>query len=158
MPLLGAAVEQTAHFTSLGVPMSRKHKYADSHFSIATRLSADRFAEVSKHVGETTKSLAGGGVRFEGAQRGRTNFSVRTMAGYYELMTFHVTIDDTATGSSGRSHIDSYKTTQSTYLFIPISPKTMNGYGIYRKFMKDMCAAILTEDPLAQVTITERAV
>ncbi|APA99957.1 hypothetical protein [Nocardia seriolae] len=135
--------------------MSRKHKYADSHFSIETRLSADRFAEITKHVGDSTKTLLGT-VRFEGADRGRTNFSVRSMAGFYELLTFHVTIHDTATGSSGRSHIDTYKTTQQTYMFIPISPKTMNGYVLYRRFMKDVRAAVLAEDSRALVTISER--
>ncbi|MEV0252038.1 hypothetical protein AB0H76_36015 [Nocardia sp. NPDC050712] len=137
--------------------MSRKHKYADSHISVVTRLSADRFAHITKDVVDAAKTLGVGAVRFEGADRGRTNFSVRTMAGFYELMTFHVTIADTSGGSSGRSHIDTYKTTQQTYMFIPLSPKSMNGYSVYRKFMNEVRAAVLREDPGAQITITERS-
>ncbi|QLY28181.1 hypothetical protein H0264_22605 [Nocardia huaxiensis] len=136
--------------------MSRTHKYADSHFSITTRLSADRFAEITKTVGDNTKTIGVGAVRFEGADRGRTNFSVRSMAGFYELITFHVAITDTPTGANGRSCIDTYKTTQQSYMFIPLSPKTMNGYSVYRKFMNEVRAAILAEDPQAQVVIAER--
>ncbi|WP_433599407.1 hypothetical protein ACQPXH_27700 [Nocardia sp. CA-135953] len=138
--------------------MPRRHKYADSHFAISTLLSADRFAEITKQVGDTTRMLGVGSVRFEGAERGRTNFSVRSLSGFYELITFHIAIADTAYGSSGRSCIDTYKTTQQTYMFIPLSPKTMNGYSIYRKFMNAVAEAIRAEDPRAQVTISERAV
>ncbi|WP_433522809.1 hypothetical protein ACQPZ2_37925 [Nocardia pseudovaccinii] len=138
--------------------MPRRHKYAESHFAITTLLSADRFAEITKQIGDTTRMLGVGSVRFEGAERGRTNFSVRSLSGFYELITFHVVIDDTAYGSSGRSCIDTYKTTQQTYMFIPLSPKTMNGYSVYRKFMNAVAAAIRAEDPRAKVTISERAV
>ncbi|MEU8897059.1 hypothetical protein [Nocardia sp. NPDC048505] len=138
--------------------MSRRHKYADSHISVATHLPADRFAQITKSVGDTAKTVGVGAVRFEGAERGRTNFSIRAMGGFYELMTFHVAIDDAGGGSSGRSHIDTYKTTQQSYMFIPLSPKTMNGYSVYRKFMHEVRAAILREDPRARVTISERSV
>lgn len=138
--------------------MSRPHKYADSHIRVDTQVTGDRFAEITKFVGDNTKIFGVAGVRFEGAEPGQTNFSVRSMAGFYELITFHVAITDTLLGSTGQSCIDSYKTTQQKYLFVPISPRTMNGYSVYRKFMNSLAEAIIAEDTHARISISEQGV
>ncbi|WP_405494492.1 hypothetical protein [Nocardia sp. NBC_00511] len=135
--------------------MSKRHKYAGSHLAISTGLPASRIAELSKYVGEEIKSGVTA-IRFEGAGVGRTDFSVRGWGNHVEYLTFHVVISDAAHGATGRTVIDSYKTTQQTYMMIPISPKTMNGYGLYKRFMTKLADAIRAEDPRADVAITER--
>lgn len=140
--------------------MAKPHKYAHSHIDVQTRLSADRVAELTMAIGGNTAATGmstwRAATRFEGAQPGRTNFSIRGIGGFSEMITFHVDITDTPTGSSARSQIDNYKTSQQTVFFIPVSPKDMVGYGTYRKFMDSLSEAIRQEDPAAQVSVTER--
>jgi hypothetical protein len=140
--------------------MAAKHKFSGSHVTIRSSLSADRLAEVSKAVGEQTKGnlmIGLNQVRFEGASAGRTNFSIRAMGQLWELMTFHVSIADAGTGSTARSAIDSFKTSQSKLLMvIPLGPKTMSAYKTYRLFMENLVAGVKAEDRASRSTIIER--
>ena len=140
--------------------MSKPHKYANSHIKIDTRLSADRIAELTKSVGENTAAVGlniwRAAIRFEGAELGRTNFSIRGIGNFSEMIAFHVNIVDTPTGSTARSEIENYKTTQQTVMFIPVTPKDMVGYSAYRKFMNKLSEAVLAEDSAARISIVER--
>src|SRR6266550_614859 len=140
--------------------MANQHKFAGSHTTIATGLSADRVAEISKAVGDSTKGdilIGMNNVRFEGASPGRTNFSIRALGNRLELMTFHVAIQDRASGSSATTRIDTYKTSQQKYFgLIPVGPKRMAAYQTYRRFMENLVAAVQAQEPAAQATLTER--
>jgi hypothetical protein len=127
---------------------------------IETTVSADRVAEMSKVVGENTKGnlmIGINHVRFEGAEHGRTNFSIRALAESWELMTFHVEISKSRSGTVARSGIDSFKTKQEKLLMvIPAGPKRMLGYKTYRLFMDNLAAAIAAEDSTARTAVVER--
>ncbi|WP_305780306.1 hypothetical protein [Nocardia nova] len=135
--------------------MAKRHKYADANLAVDSGLSSQRIAELSKYVSENIKSGVTG-VRFEGAGPGRTNFSVRGWGNHVEYLTFHVRISDAPHGATVRTRIDSYKTTQQTYMMIPISPKSMSGYSLYKRFMFALADAIRAEDPAATIAVTER--
>lgn len=141
--------------------MAASHKFSSSHIQARSGLSADRVAEISKSVGESTKGNIAIGVnhvRFEGAQAGRTNFSIRGLGNHAEYMTFHVSIDDQRTGCIVKSGIDTFKTRQQKLLMlIPIGPKSMLAYKTYKLFMGNFEAALRAKDPGARTTITERA-
>ena len=141
--------------------MAAKHKFSRSCIQITTSLSADRVAEITKEVGESTK---GGGfaepghVRFEGASAGRTNFSIRGPRDLMEFMTFHVSITDVDSGAEVSTHIDSFKTKQDKYMLIPVGPKKMLAYKTYRLFMENLKAAVDAVDAKSRAVLTERAV
>jgi hypothetical protein len=88
-PLVGqdadAPTRQSEPRTRTRAPqeMTGVHKFSRASIHIGTSLSADRVAEISKHVGESTKrGLAGlHHVRFEGASEGRTSFSIHARSG-----------------------------------------------------------------------------
>jgi hypothetical protein len=140
--------------------MARPHKLAQSHTTITTRLLPSRVAEISKSVGEQTKGdvlIGVNNVRFEGAEKGHTKFSIRALGNRLELMTFHLAIDVHGAGSAATTRIDTYKTRQPTMFgFIPTGPKRISAYKTYRRFMEKLGLAILEEDPAARVTLTER--
>jgi hypothetical protein len=144
--------------------MAAKHKFSGSHILISTSLPAWQAAEVTKDVGEQTKfegplgpRVGGNHVRFEGAQPGRVNFSVRAFKDIMEVMTFHVTIDSNADVTSIRSIIDGFKTSQQKLFYlIPLGPKQMLAYKTYHLFMRNLGAAFAKADPGAKAAITEQ--
>lgn len=133
----------------------RPHKFADARIEFSTQIPADRIAEISRDVAESLGHARGPRARFEGADVGRTLFSVRDSKGRQEYMTFCIQIRDEGTGSRGQSSIDEYKTTQQNYLGVPIEPRQMAGYEGYKSYLSEFGAAIKNEDPGAQVTITD---
>jgi len=137
------------------------HKFARSSLQITTSLSADRVAEISKRVGESTKGGLAGlhHVRFEGASEGRTNFSIRALGDMWEFMTFHVAIADSDGGTRASSHIDNFKTKQEKlFMLIPLGPKNMIAYKTYRLFMENMKAALAAADRNSRTVLIEKAV
>jgi hypothetical protein len=136
------------------------HKFSRSSIQITTSLSADRVAEISRQVGESTRGGLAGlhHVRFEGASEGRTNFSIRALGDVVEFMTFHVVITDADGGAKASSHIDSFKTKQDKLLMmIPLGPKNMMAYKTYRLFMENIRGAITAADTSSRTVITEEA-
>jgi hypothetical protein len=140
--------------------MAATHKFSRSSIQITTSLSADRVAEISKQVGESTGVKIGmNHVRFEGASEGRVNFSIRSLGDLREFMTFHLSIMDVDGGAEASSHIDRFKTKQETLLaVIPLGPKRMLCYNTYRLFMENMKEAIAAADTRSRVVLTEKAV
>jgi len=142
--------------------MAATHKFSGSSIQIATSLSADRVAEISKQVGESTKGnfkIGMNHVRFEGASEGRVNFSIRALGDLMEFMTFHVSITDADGGAEASSHIDRFKTKQQKlFVLIPFGRKRMLSYNTYRLFMENMKVAIAAADTKSRVVLTEKAV
>lgn len=137
--------------------MTGAHKFSRSSIQITTSLSADRVAEISQQVGESTRAGLHH-VRFEGASEGRTNFSIRALGDLVEFMTFHVAIRDADDGAKASSHIDSFKTKQDKLLMlIPLGPKNMISYKTYRRFMENIRAAIAAADTSSRAVLTEKA-
>ena len=140
--------------------MAAKHKFSGAHVVISTNLTGDEAARIAKSVGEGTKGdirIGLNHVRFEGAQQGRLNFSIRALKDVMEFMTFHVDITPSATGSQIRSSIDGFKTKQQKlFMLIPIAPKRMLAYKTYSLFMRNLEQAFAAADASAQTSITER--
>ncbi|TSE00805.1 hypothetical protein FOS14_07310 [Skermania sp. ID1734] len=135
--------------------MAKLQKFHASHINIQTRLPGERLAQLSKAVGDDLGNKVIN-VRFEGAQPGCTLFSVRGWGDMAEYLTFQMQIADSRYGSTGKSYIERYKTSQQTYFFIPVSPREMRGYGMYKAFIVRLGHAVRAEDPEAHVVIIER--
>ena len=133
--------------------MAKKpHKYAGARLELTTALAPQRIAELSKSVAEGVRK-----VRFEGASSGQTHFSVRHLGGVVEWMTFDVSIATSDEGSKVTTAIGRYLTTQPTVLAIPVGPKEMLGYKIYRKYLHALAEAVAREDSAARHSVTELA-
>ena len=139
--------------------MAAKHKFARSSIQITSCLPADRVAEISLRVGESTKKnglAATHRVRFEGANEGRTNFSIRALGDVIEFMTFHVSITEADGRATVSSHIDSFKTKQEKlFMLIPLGPKEMISYKTYRLFMENLKSAVAAADANSRAVLTE---
>lgn len=138
-----------------------KHKKQYSTLRATTSLDPDRAAQIAKHVGDSvTSSIPGGAsVRFEGASPGRLDFTVRGGAhtwGSGAVMSFHMSI---AADGYGRTaivtEIGDFRTSQTTYLFIPVGPKLLEGYRTYKKFAEQFASALCQQDPQASTELVE---
>ncbi|NMM83977.1 hypothetical protein B2J88_06330 [Rhodococcus sp. SRB_17] len=133
--------------------MVATHKLSNSHITVSGRLSADRLAELAHYVAENAGSTAK--IRFEGSQAGTISYSIRSWVGA-SMMTFDVHITNQGDCSSAKSKIDMFKTTQQTMFFIPVTPKQLLGYSMYKRFMEGLALAVRAEDPNADVQIIQQ--
>lgn len=138
--------------------MAAKHKKQHSTFQAQTAIDPDSVARMSRDVAETIKSPlpVGPFVRFEGAEPGKLLFSIRNWGGHAELMSFCVNITGSGTGSTINTRIQGFKTTQQKYMFIPVSPKQLVGYGAYTLFAQRLGQALHQNDPQCQSALIER--
>ena len=138
-----------------------KHKKQHSTLQATTSLDPDGAAQLVKHVGDSIKSSIPGAayVRFEGAAPGQLTFTVRGGGhtwGGGPVMSFIVKIERNAGGLTIVStHIDAFRTTQQTVMFIPVSPKSLNGYRTYKRFADELATALRQQDPQSVATLTE---
>lgn len=130
--------------------MAKPHKKAGTAIQIASVLPADRLAGICKGAADEGK------IRLDDAQSGRLLFSVRGAVAptKIHLMAFEVCLSSSDGRQIMTSRILKYKTTQSTYLFIPVSPKRMVGLSAYEKFMQRFGEQVQRADPDASITIT----
>lgn len=133
--------------------MAAKHKKSNATVEIESTLSADAVAALCQQLAPSVQ-----GVRLEGATPGRVHFSIRGLGGFSELMTFRVDISDTPGGSRATTRIESFKTTQETIMFIPVTPKSLVGYRSYRNFAVKLGEEVQRDDPSARSVFTERPV
>jgi hypothetical protein len=137
-----------------------KHKFSGAHVAISTSLAAEQAASLAKTVGESTKGdlrIGLNHVRFEGAQAGRLNFSIRGPKDISELMSFHLTIESTPNSTAIRTRIDGFKTRQEKLFYlIPFGPKKLLGYKTYRRFMENLTSGVTSLDSRATITLAER--
>jgi hypothetical protein len=138
--------------------MAAKHKNQNSTFRATTVLAPDEVAKIAQQCGEKVKNTIPGQpfVRFEGAQPGRLNFSIRSLGGHSELMTFHAEVSATDGTTAVRTHIDRFKTTQQTFMFIPVSPKSLLGYSQYKRFASAFLADLKAADRSTTGELVER--
>lgn len=98
---------------------------------------------------------AGAQVNVEKETSGRIALSITSGRRLLELCTFSAV----ATTDGGRTRLtvgglETYKTTQSTYLgFIPVGPKMIAGYAPYKKLLDEIATELRVADPGVQVTI-----
>lgn len=97
---------------------------------------------------------AGAQVNVEEESANRLGMSITSGRRIVELCTFTAVATTRGGTTSLRvGGLDTYKTTQSTYLFIPIGPKMIAGYAPYKKFLQEVEAELRAADPAATISI-----
>ncbi|HYM55953.1 MAG TPA: hypothetical protein VES97_11360 [Solirubrobacteraceae bacterium] len=129
--------------------MAKPHKKANRAIQVTSALPADQLAGLCKDAADQCK------IRLDDAQPGRLLFSVRGAIAptKIHLMTFEVCLSSSDDRQVMASRILKYKTTQPTYLFIPVGPKRMVALSVYEKFMQRFSELTRHADPDASVMI-----
>ena len=135
-----------------------KHKNQHATFTANTNLGPERVAELAKEAAATVKNSIPGQpfVRFDSGGPAGLDFSVCNIGGRNTLMAFSVALTDTGSGTSVRTKIGAFKTTQSTFMFIPIGPKSLLGYSQYKRFVAAFDRALRAADAAASGQLVER--
>lgn len=131
--------------------MAKEHKYHRSHIEIDTALSQDRALELVRQALATRKGLV------LDEQDGKRIVVVLKNAFGFPLLHFDVTATQSGSCTRLTTSLLDYKTSQMTYLyFIPMGPKTIEGYGEYRRFMNALQEVFAAADPSARSAVIER--
>jgi len=131
--------------------MGKPHRLANARIEIDTALPVERAIDVAKQAIGTQRAL-----RITG--EGEGVLRVQVMQGLISapVMTFLVS----ATANGGRTRvvtaIDEYRTSQTTVYFVPVTSKSMEGVGVYRRFMVGFGQAMQASDPSAHIEMIER--
>ncbi len=132
--------------------MAKAHKYSRSRLEIDTSLPGDRALDLARQAIETQS-----GVHLAGTGDGSLLATIKSWAGV-KLLQFRVSGRPAGGRTRVATEILDYRTSQMTYLFIPVGPKSMEGYGAYRNYMKALQQVVQAADPSARCAITERDV
>jgi hypothetical protein len=97
----------------------------------------------------------GAQVHVERESAGTIALSITSGKRLIELCTFSARA---ATGQDGTTTLrvgglETYRTSQARYAFIPIGPKSIAGYDPYRRFLDHVAQAIAAQDPHAVVSV-----
>ncbi|MBS1907170.1 MAG: FHA domain-containing protein [Actinobacteria bacterium] len=130
--------------------MAKQHKLANARIEIDSGLPIDRVLEIARHAVGTQKSL-----RIIGEGEGGIRVALNGLLGG-ALMNFVVTAEAEGGRSRVISAIEAYRTSQTTVYFIPVGPKSLEGIGIYRRFMTTFGQAMQAADPSARIQMIER--
>ena len=130
--------------------MGKPHKYHRSRLEIDTSLSGDRVLELARQVVEAQSN-----VHLAGAVDDAMLATVKSWTAT-SLLQFKVAVRAGGERTHVATEILSYRTSQPTYMFIPVGPKSMQGYGIYRSYMQALQQVVRAADPSARCAVTER--
>ncbi|MDQ4213449.1 FHA domain-containing protein [Microbacterium capsulatum] len=130
--------------------MGKPHKLAKARIEIDSDLSIDRTIEIARHAVGTQRSL-----RIIGEGASGIRVALTGLLGG-ALMHFVVSAEDADGRTRVVSAIEQYRTSQTTVYFIPVGPKSMEGIGIYRRFMTTFGQAMQAADPSARIRMVER--
>lgn len=130
--------------------MAKQHKLANARIEIDSGLPPERVLEVARHATGTQKSL-----KIVGEGEGGIRVALSGLLGG-ALMNFVVTAEPEGARTRVVSAIEEYRTSQTTVYFIPVGPKSMEGIGIYRRFMTTFGQAMQAADPSARIQMIER--
>lgn len=135
-----------------------KHKNQNATFTARTTLDPARVADIAKAAAATVKNSIPGQpfVQFDSERPGLLSFSVRNFGGRGVLMTFTTTITEAGGATTAQTRIGDFKTTQSTFMFIPVGPKSLLGYGQYKRFATAFERELRVADASATGQLVER--
>ncbi|GAB6859505.1 FHA domain-containing protein [Microbacterium xylanilyticum] len=126
--------------------MAKQHKLANARIEIDTALPVEQVIRIARQAVGIQKSLRITGEAPDG---------IRVSVG--SLLHFTVTAEAVGGRTRSVSNIEQYRTTQTTlYFVIPVGPKSMEGIGVYRRFMAAFGQAMQAADPTAQIQMIER--
>lgn len=129
--------------------MAKDHKYHFSRLEADTALSVKDSLGIARRVLETQKSLSEDSSIDDGF--------VVLMKSWVGMKIMHFSV--TAAAFEGRTRVSTellqYSTSQSTVYFVPIGPKTIEGYSIYRSYMRALGEALTAADPSTLFAVIE---
>ena len=131
--------------------MGKPHKLANARIEIDTALPPARAIDVARQAVGTQRALKITG-EGEGVLRVQVNQGLISAP----VMTFTVSATSNGGRTSVVSAIDEYRTSQTTVYFVPVTSKSMEGIGVYRRFMVSFGQAMQASDPSAQIQMIER--
>ncbi|MCU1578469.1 MAG: hypothetical protein JWP19_673 [Rhodoglobus sp.] len=140
--------------------MAKKpHKYVNNGVALDTVLSiADLKSICAQAAVESTGDLWNGTNKIVESESGDTwilyvvQGSLRSWA---KFMTFTVTMSTEGGRSTLKTDIVTYSTTQTTVMFIPVSPKKMVVRHVYLQFINKVANTVRQADASARVAINE---
>lgn len=75
--------------------------------------------------------------------------------GLVDLMTFSVTFGQNGSRNTLATEIETFTTSQTTVMLIPVTSKKMVGHETYMQFAKKIAASVQQMDPSAQVAVSD---
>lgn len=131
--------------------MAKEHKYHHSHIEIDTALTLESVLQLARRVADARRTI----------ELVEQDHNVLTFVSKGVLGDKLLTFTFTATTQGDRTHAVTellrYTTSQEKlYYLIPISPRIIEGYGEYRRFMNGLQEVIAAADPGARCSIVER--
>jgi len=142
--------------------MTKPHKHASDSIVIETKLNTSRIGDIAVAATQGIKSTSVGingvttGQKIVVAANGpaATVFMVKNALGA-ALMQFTLSFSSLGDGRTrATSSIDEYTTTKQTVMFIPVTPRTMDGFHMYEAWSKRVGEMVRTEDKSARITST----
>lgn len=142
--------------------MAKPHKHESDVIEIETSIDPSRLADLAVSATQGIKSTSIGingvttGQKIVAAASGPAAcvFIVKNAIGV-ALMQFTLNFQS-ASGDRTRatSSIDTYTTTRQTVMFIPVSPRTMDGFHMYEGWSKRLSEMVQAEDSTARINST----
>jgi hypothetical protein len=97
----------------------------------------------------------GAQVHIEVESSNKLGLSITSGKRLIELCTFTAEAIEDGEGATALrvGGLESYRTNQPTYLFIPVGPKSIAGYDPYKRFLNHIANALAAADPRARVSV-----
>lgn len=137
--------------------MASVAKHSQSHITVKSTLPGTDLLSLSRSI-EGTKpgGLRGGPSRLVldvETENGQA-FSIVSWGGR-KWLSFDVAVTSAAGKSTLRTDIKDFGSTQETLFFIPVGPKQIGGYYMYRHFMDELASRVRAQDESAEIRIVE---
>lgn len=137
--------------------MASVAKHSQSYITVESTLQGTDLLSLSRSiVGTKPRGLRGGldrlvlDVETENGQA----FSIVSPRGR-KWLNFDVAMTSAAGKSTLRTDIKDFGWTQETFFFIPVGPKQVGGYYMYRYFMDELTSRVRAKDASAEIRIVE---
>ncbi len=140
--------------------MAKKpHKYVNNGVALNTALSiADLKAICAQAAVESTGDLWNGTNKVIESESGETwiLYVVQgLLRSWSRFMTFTVSMSSEGGRSTLKTDIVTYSTTQTTVMFIPVTPKKMVVRHVYLQFINKVANTVRQADPSARIALNE---
>ncbi|MDQ1124225.1 hypothetical protein [Microbacterium trichothecenolyticum] len=134
--------------------MGKHHKKAGDGVDIVTALPATDIARHAKKALDISKGSGLGKARMAltGESADGLTFAVQNILGM-TLTQFRLTITDDGSRRTAVAALGEYTTSQTTVYFIPIMPKTIEGYSDYMRWCAALSEFVQAADSAARVTM-----
>ncbi len=134
--------------------MARPHKKAGAAMSVQTKLAGNQLQTICHDAAEASKKV-GSKVSVTGQTPDRMTFAVSSTLGGTQN-SFAVNILDRGDMRGMSSEILQYRTSQQSVMFVPVTPKSLQGLSLYMSFLERVVAAVKQADPQAETSVRDR--